>query len=155
MLTAQPLHWKKIADPVDEESSVVKAVLKALRDVACLLLCGSLFQTVEPWYATVCWPADFVLTKGIWSRWVSEAEQSCQEGTLILRTLAKYWPCQEQKRNGWNSVCSWFADGLEASEVHAAQKWKHMVKFWWPEDSLSCTVLDFLKFPRKILSVAS
>ena len=53
-------------------------------------LCGTLFQSVGPWYATVRWPVDFVSTEGIGNRLVSEEERSCQEGTPISRVLATY-----------------------------------------------------------------
>ena len=40
-----------------------------------LTLCGSLLQTVGPWYAKVRWPVDIVLTDWIWN--------SVREGTKL------------------------------------------------------------------------
>lgn len=62
------------------ECSVFRAAFKELIEEACLMLCGSLFQTEAPWYAKERWPDGFVMTEGIWNRRVSEEERIWREG---------------------------------------------------------------------------
>ena len=84
------------------------------------MLCGSWFQIAGPWCAELRRPVDFVSTEGIGNRRVSEEERSCREGTQISRTSARYLgPVPVTEENRWKRVCTCFAAGLEASEVHA------------------------------------
>ena len=56
-----------------------------------VVLCGSLFQTVRPWYEKDSWPDDLVLTEGIWNfvRWRTNlllSNKSLEDFSKVMRT---------------------------------------------------------------------